>query len=79
MTCLYGLELERLRAVDTKIPKAQIQEYADLLPDCQMLMEGWAPHENGWRYDEKGNRVPRYELLREQMEYDIDREVYDIQ
>lgn len=79
MTCLYGLELERLRAVDTKIPKAQIQEYADLHPDCQMLMEGWAPHENGWRYDEKGNRVPRYELLREQMEYDIDREVYDIQ
>lgn len=79
MTCLYDLELERLRAVDTKIPKAQIQEYAQRHPDCQMLMEGWAPHENGWRYDEKGNRVPRYELLREQMEYDIDREVYDIQ
>ena len=79
ITCLYDLELERLRAVDTKIPKAQIQEYADRHPDCQMLMEGWAPHENGWRYDEKGNRVPRYELLREQMEYDIDREVYDIQ
>lgn len=79
MTCLYNLDLERLRAVDTKIPKAQIQEYAELHPDCQMLMEGWAPHENGWRYDEKGNRVPRYELLREQMEYDIDREVYDIQ
>lgn len=79
MTCLYNLDLERLRAVDTKIPKAQIQEYAELHPNCQMLMEGWAPHENGWRYDEKGNRVPRYELLREQMEYDIDREVYDIQ
>ncbi len=79
ITCLYDLELERLRAVDTKIPKAQIQEYADRHPDCQMLMEGWAPHENGWRYDEKGDRVPRYELLREQMEYDIDREVYDIQ
>lgn len=79
ITCLYGLELERFRAVDTKIPKTQIQEYAELHPNCQMLMKGWAPHENGWRYDEKGNRVPRYELLREQMEYDIDREVYNIQ
>lgn len=74
ITCLYGLELERFRAVDTDIPKEQIQEYAELHPDCQMLMKGWAPHQNGWRYDDDGNMVPRYALLREQMEYDIDKE-----
>lgn len=74
ITCLYELELERFRAVDTDIPREQIQEYAELHPDCQMLMEGWAPHQNGWRYDDDGNMVPRYALLREQMEYDIDKE-----
>ncbi len=73
ITCLYGLELERFRAVDTDVPKSQIEEYAALHPDCQMLMQGWAPHENGWRYDDYGNMVPRYALLREQMEYDIDK------
>lgn len=72
ITCLYGLELERFRAVDTKVPKEQIKEYGELHPDCQMLMEGWAPHKNGWRYDDNDNIVPRYALLRQQMEYDID-------
>lgn len=73
MTCLYGLDLERFRAVSTDIPKEQFEEYAALHPDCQMLLAGWAPHENGWRYDENGEMVPRYALLREQMEYDIDK------
>lgn len=72
ITCLYGLELERFRAVDTSVPKEQIEEYARLHPDCLMLMEGWAPHQNGWRYDENKNMVPRYALLREQLEYDLD-------
>lgn len=72
ITCLYNLELERFRAVDTDVPKEQIEEYARLHPDCQMLMEGWAPHQNGWRYDENNNMVPRYALLREQLEYDLD-------
>lgn len=74
ITCLYDLELERFRAVDTSVPKEQIEEYARLHPDCLMLMEGWAPHLNGWRYDDAGNMVPRYALLREQMEYDLDEE-----
>lgn len=78
MTCLYGLELERFRAVLTNIPQEQIDEYARLHPDCQMLMKGWAPHQNGWRYDDDGNKVERYALLQEQMEYAIDRQ-YGIQ
>lgn len=73
MTCLYGLELERFRAVSTQIPREQLDEYAALHPDCLMLREGWAPHENGWRFDDNGDMVPRYALLREQMEYDIDK------
>lgn len=72
MTCLYGLELERFRAILTDIPQEQIDEYSRLHPDCQMLMEGWAPHQNGWRYDDNGNKVERYALLQEQMEYAID-------
>jgi hypothetical protein len=78
ITCLYGLELERFRAVATNVPKEQIDEYAALHPDCQMLMDGWAPHENGWRYDNNRVMVPRYKLLREQMEYAEDRK-YGIQ
>lgn len=74
ITCLYDLELERLRCVDTDVPKEQLEEYARLHPDCQMLLEGYAPHLNGWRYDEDGNKVPRYALLQEQMEYAIDAE-----
>ena len=74
ITPIYGLDLERLRCVVTDVPKEQLEEYAALHPDCQMLLAGWAPHENGWRYDENGDMVPRYRLLREQMEYDLDRE-----
>ena len=81
LTPLYNLtNLKRLRMVMLpQITKEQISEVAQHLPNCDVLMAGWDPTENGWRYDEKGNRVPRYELLREQMEYDIDREVYNIQ
>ena len=72
ITSIYGLELERLRCVDTDVPKEQLEEYAGLHPDCQMLLEGYAPHQNGWRYDDDGNKVPRYALLQEQMEYALD-------
>ena len=75
LTPLYGLELERLRCVLTNVPQEQLDEYARLHPDCQMLLKGYMPHENGWRYDEAGNKVPRYALLQEQMEYAIDSEL----
>jgi hypothetical protein len=73
LTCLYGLELERLRAVVTKIPRDQIEEYARLHPDCAVMLKGSNPTENGWRYLPDGTMAPRYALLREQMRYDEDR------
>lgn len=72
ITPIYGLELERLRCVVTDVPKEQLEEYARLHPDCRMLLAGYMPHENGWRYEADGSKVPRYALLQEQMEYAID-------
>ena len=72
LSCLYGLELERLRAGNTMIPKEQIEEYARLHPDCEMMIQGGDPTEFGWRYYPNGQQVPRYALLREQMKYDED-------
>ena len=72
ITCLYGLELERMRGCATQVPQEQFDEYARLHPDCQMLNEGYSPSKDGWRYDEHNQKVPRYALLQEQMEYKID-------
>lgn len=74
ITPIYGLELERLRCVVTDVPREQLDEYARLHPDCQMLLAGYAPHKNGWRYeiDHETQKVPRYALLQEQLEYAID-------
>lgn len=72
ITCLYGLELERLRGCATSVPEEQFEEYARLHPDCQMLNKGYSPSKDGWRYDENNQKVPRYALLQEQMEYAID-------
>ena len=73
LTPLYGLKnLERFRAVmNPQLSNAQLDELAAQLPNCNMLREGWDPTENGWRWDENRNPVPRYALLKEQMEYDL--------
>jgi hypothetical protein len=74
ITCLYDLDLERLRCVVTDVPKEQLEEYSRLHPDCQMLLDGYMPHKNGWRYEDsqETKKAPRYALLQEQMEYAID-------
>ena len=75
ITALYELtNLKVLRMVSTsKVPREQKKEVARRLPDCKILKEDPTnPTGGGWR---KGKR---YKLLREQMEYDIDREVYGI-
>lgn len=74
ITPLYGLtNLERLRVIKCpKIPAEQLEEFARLVPDCVILNEGWDETGNGWRKDASGELVPRYALLREQMEYDAD-------
>jgi hypothetical protein len=75
ITALYELkDLKVLRMVTTpKVPREQKKEVAKRLPDCKILKEDPTnPTGGGWR---KGKR---YHLLREQMEYDIDREEYGI-
>lgn len=71
---LYGLtKLKRLRITKTTpVPASQIEEIKKLLPECDVMTAGWDPTENGWRKDDSGKLVPRYALLREQMEYDTD-------
>ena len=67
---LYGLTgLERLRLVRDQVPEEQKETIQELLPNCDCMFEGADPTENGWRYDEQGNAVPRYALLREQFGY----------
>ena len=69
ITCLYDIDLERIRGCVTDVPQEQWEEYARLHPDCQILNEGGSPSKNGWRKDANGVKVPRYALLYEQMEY----------
>ncbi len=75
ITALYDMtSLKVLRMVVTpNVPKEQKEELARRLPNCQILNVGGDPTENGWRYDQSGGAVPRYILLREQMQYDEDR------
>ena len=74
ITPLYELtSLKVLRMVVTpKVPKEQKAELARRLPDCRILNQGGDPTENGWR------TMPRYFLLRKQMKYDEDWNVYGI-
>ena len=72
ITCLYDIDLERIRGCMTPVPQEQWEEFARLHPDCQILNEGGSPSKNGWRKDANGVKVPRYALLQEQMEYAID-------
>ena len=68
---LFGLDkLERLRIVMCDgISKEQLEEVAEKLPNCDVMTKGWDPTEDGWRRDANKNYVPRYALLREQMQY----------
>lgn len=72
ITCLYEIDLERIRGCVTDVPEEQWEEFARLHPDCQILNEGGSPSKNGWRKDASGAKVPRYALLQQQMEYAID-------
>lgn len=72
ISCLYDIDLERIRGCVTPVPKEQWEEFAERHPDCQLLNEGGSPSKNGWRKDGSGVKVPRYALLQQQMEYAID-------
>ena len=63
---LYGLtNLERLWiGCVNEVPQEQIEEIRRRLPDCEINSTAFSPTSEGWRDHE------RYELLREQFEYD---------
>ena len=68
ITPLYGLtQLERLWiGCLTPIPDEQIEKMQSLAPDCVINTDTLDPTHDGWRFDEYGELVPRYKLLREQ-------------
>ena len=67
---LFGLKkLERLRILNyLYFPFDQLEEFKKQVPTCQVLDRDWDETDGGWRYDANG-QVPRYKLLREQMQY----------
>ena len=67
---LFGLQkLERLRILNyLYFPFDQLEEFKKQVPTCQVLDRDWDETDGGWRYDSNG-QVPRYKLLREQMQY----------
>ena len=73
ITPLYGLtQLERLWIGSSEynsIPRAQLREIREKLPDTEINTSTENPTEEGWRFDEDKNPVPRYALLIEQMRY----------
>lgn len=67
---LFGLtKLERLRVVMYNyVPVDQLEELKQHVPGCEILDKDWDETDGGWRYGPNG-QVPRYKLLREQMQY----------
>ena len=67
---LFGLQkLERLRILNyLYFPFDQLEEFKKQVPNCRVLDRDWDETDGGWRYDSNG-QVPRYKLLREQMQY----------
>ena len=67
---LFGLKkLERLRILNyLYFPFDQLEEFKKQVPTCQVLDKDWDETDGGWRYDANG-QVPRYKLLREQIQY----------
>jgi hypothetical protein len=74
-------KLKRIRIVDSPlVSDAEKKQLEEALPDCKHLNMGNWSTAWGWRYigGGKDNPDPRYALLCEQMEYDIDAYEYGI-
>jgi len=78
ITALYTMtQLERLWiGCITPVPRAQKEKIKELLPDTEINTEVANHVEGGWRKDGWGKNVPRYELLREQMQYNLGSAAY---
>ena len=78
ITPLYGLtQLERLWIGSSQynsIPREQLREIREKLPNTEINTTTENPTEEGWRFDENKEMVPRYkQLYYEQMRYDLPR------
>ena len=73
ITPLYGLtKLERLWiSRNDGIPEEQFEKFHELVPNCVVNRTVHNPTGDGWRKDDTGAFVPRYELLRQQFRYDL--------
>lgn len=63
---VYGLDrLELFHAARTDVPREQIEELAQRVPDCRITYEGRDIHEVGWRKIREGQYYDWYLELRE--------------
>ncbi len=63
----------------TPVPQEQVDKYRELFPDCEVNKATLDPTEGGWRYERTQfglMAVPRYDLLREQMNYSLGLDAY---
>lgn len=70
---LYDLpNLERVYCTMSNIPQAQQDKIRELHPDCEFNFTWTDPSKGPWRWEDDAMtiRVPRYELLAQQMGYD---------
>ncbi len=79
---LYGLtKMKRLRMVrNANLSQEEKNKLMEQLPDCEFLERGEWPTSGMWRWKDayKKEKVERYALLCEQMEYAIDMQEYGI-
>lgn len=80
---LYEMtQLERLWiGCLTPVPREQVEKFKELVPNCKVNTTTLDPTEEGWRYlgeNEFGMMLldPRYELLRDQLRYDLAMSAY---
>jgi hypothetical protein len=54
------------------IPAEEQARFQELHPDCWASFTGSQPYGDGWRYDENGDELPYYAMLRDVFKYDQD-------
>lgn len=55
----------------SRVPQEEQDRFRALKPDCMMNFVGSQPYGNVWRYDEKGDYLPWYQLIRDVFRYEI--------
>lgn len=55
----------------SRVPQEEQDRFRALKPDCQINFVGSQPYGNVWRYDENGEYVPWYHLIRDVFRYEI--------